>query len=393
MATTRRTALGLLGATSVAATGALAVLTVGSEPAFATTGGPSGRVPKGLQPGGELDRLVADLAARDVFSGNVLITHRGRTVLARSYGMADKARSVPNGPNTLFGLASVAKLFTAVSVAQLAQRGKLRYYDTVGQHVDGFPAEIADRVTIHHLLTHTSGLGDFFGDPGFWETARTWTTARQVTDAIGEFVLKETLAFPPGAGSQYSNSAYHLLGEIVARASGQEYDDYVREHIFRAAGMGSADFYTLPQMRQDRRIAHGYYRPEGSAERIDNIDEQIFAPGAFATSAELERFTHALSEEKLLNPAYTRLTLSPKLPMLPPPGPNLLTVFTGYGPGATLAGDQWSYGHNGSASNGGVIELVFYPDSGYVTVIMSNYEMESIRGIPSLARKLIVEQG
>ncbi|MEV0136701.1 serine hydrolase domain-containing protein [Dactylosporangium sp. NPDC050688] len=393
MTTTRRAALKLLGATSVAATAGLAVQTTGSQPAAAQTGAPSGRVPKGLRPGGELDQLIADMAARDVFSGNVLITHRGQTVLARSYGMADKARSVPNGPDTLFGLASVAKLFTAVSVAQLAQRAKLQYYDTLGMHVDGFPAEIADRVTIHHLLTHTSGLGDFFGDPGYWDVARTWTSVQQVTDGVGQFVRKETLAFPPGAGSQYSNSAYHLLGEIVARVSGQEYHDYVREHIFRTARMRSADFYTLPQLREDRRIAHGYYRPEGSRDRIDNIDEQIFAPGAFATCAQMEQFAHALWEEKLLNPAYTRLTLSPKLPGLPPPGPVPLTVFTGYGPGATLAGDRWSYGHNGGASNGAAAELVFYPDSGYVTVIMSNYEIESIRGIPGLARKLIVEQG
>jgi len=353
--------------------------------------GPCGWIPDGLRPGGELDRLIADLAARDVFSGSVLITYRGRTVLSRSHGMADKARSVRNGPDTLFGLASVAKLFTAVSVAQLAQRGKLQYFDPLGQHVDGFPAGIADRVTIHHLLTHTSGLGDFFGDPGFWETAPTWTSVQQVMAGIGGFVRKETLAFPPGAGSRYSNSAYHVLGEIVARASGQEYHDYVREHVFRAAGMGSADFYTRPQLRADRRIAHGYYRPEGSADRIDNLDEQIFAPGAFATCAQLERFAHALWEEKLLNPAYTRLTLSPKLPSLPPPGPDRLTVFGGYGPGATLAGDRWSYGHNGGASNGAAAELVFYPDSGYVTVILSNYEPESIRGIPGLARKLIVD--
>jgi CubicO group peptidase (beta-lactamase class C family) len=350
-------------------------------------------VPEGLRPGGELDLLIADMAARDVFSGSVLITHRGRTVLSRSHGMADKARSVPNGPDTLFGLASVAKLFTAVSVAQLAQRGKLQYFDTVGQHVDGFAAEVADRVTIHHLLTHSSGLGDFFGDPGYFETARTWTSVRQQMDGIGEFVRGESLAFPPGAGSQYSNSAYHVLAEIVARVSGQEYHDYVREHVFRAAGMGSADFYTTPQWREDRRIAHGYYRPEGSADRIDNIDEQGFLPGPFASCAQMARFAHALWEEKLLNPAYTQLTLSPKVPGPPPPGPVALTVFTGYGPGATLAGDRWSYGHNGASSIGGVVEFVFYPDSGYVTVFMSNYDMDSIRGIPGLARKLIVEQG
>jgi CubicO group peptidase (beta-lactamase class C family) len=393
MTTTRREALGLLGATSLAAGAGLAGMTANAQPAAAHTGSPSERVPEGLRPGGELDRLIADMAARDVFSGSVLITYRGRTVLSRSHGMADKLRSVPNGPDTLFGLASVAKLFTAVSVAQLAQRAKLRYYDPLGMHLDGFPAEISDRVTIHHLLTHTSGLGDFFRAPGFFETARTWTSVQQQMESIGEFVRRETLAFPPGAGSRYSNSAYHLLAEIVARVSGQEYHDYVREHVLHAAGMGSADFYTLPQLREDRHIAHGYYRPPGSADRIDNLDEQWFLPGAFASCAQLERFAHALYQEKLLNPAYTRLTLSPRVPMPPPPDPAAPPIFAGYGPNATLAGDRWSYGHNGGATNGAAAELVFYPDSGYVTAILSNYEMESIRGIPGLARKLIAEQG
>jgi CubicO group peptidase (beta-lactamase class C family) len=383
MTTTRRATLRLLGTASVAAATGLAV------PAGAAAQS-SPRVPAGLRPGGELDRLIADLAARDVFSGSVLITHRGRTVLSRSYGMADKAHSVPIGPDTLFGLASVAKLFAAVAIAQLAQRARLRHLDTIGMYLDGFAPEIADRVTIHHLLTHTSGLGDFFGAPGFWDVAYTWTSVRQQIDAIGAFIRKETLAFPPGAGGRYSNSAYFLLERIVERVSGQDYHDYVREHIFRTAGMGGAGFYTLPQVRADRRIAHGYYRPEGSADRVDNIDRQMFQDGAFATCAQMERFAHALWEERLLDPAYTRLVLSPKLPMPPPPGPDPLTVFTGYGPGATLAGDRWSYGHSGGSSNGAATELIFYPDSGYVTVILSNYEPEAIRGIPGLARRLIV---
>ncbi|GIJ58458.1 serine hydrolase domain-containing protein [Virgisporangium aurantiacum] len=387
MTTTRRATLRLLGTASVAATAGLAVPAGRPRPAAAQS---SPRVPAGLRPGGELDRLIADLAARDVFSGSVLITHRGRTVLSRSYGMADKARQVPIGPDTLFGLASVAKLFVAVAIAQLAQRGTLSHLDPIGRHLDGFPAEIADRVTVHHLLTHTSGLGDFYGDPGFWDVVRTWTSVRQQTDAIGAFVRGETLAFPPGAGSRYSNSAYFLLERIVERVSGQDYHDYVGEHIFRTAGMGNAGFYTVPQLRTDRRIAHGYYRPPGSTDRVDNLDTQMFQPGAFATCAQMERFAHALWEERLLDPAYTRLTLSPRLPMPPPPGPDPLTAFTGYGPIATVAGDHWSYGHSGGATNGAAADLVFYPDSGYVTVILSNYEPESVRGIPGLARRLIV---
>ncbi|MEU8135575.1 serine hydrolase domain-containing protein [Streptodolium elevatio] len=430
----RRAVLGILGASTVAATGAVAA---GATWSAAKDDAPAmGAVPKGLRPGGELDRLVTDEAAKDAFSGSLLVTHRGRTVLARSCGWADKARSVPNGPDTLFGLASVAKLFTAVSVAQLAQHGKLRYDDKLGAHLQGFPADIADQVTIHHLLTHTSGLGDHHGMPGFWETARTWTSETQVFEGIGGFIRKQTLAFPPGAGSGYSNSAYHLLDEIVARASGQPFHDYLRQHVFRATGMAGTDYYTLPQMREDRRIAHSYWRPPGSADRVESLDEQIFVPGAFSTCAEMERFARALSEEKLLNRAYTRLMLSGKTPMppmsagppggpagaqapqpggptgaqapqpggptgaqapqpgaqagaqAPPPGPAPV-AFQGYGPTVTITGDQTWYGHNGGASNGAATELAIYPDSGYVTVILSNYEMESTRPIVRLTRQLI----
>lgn len=389
MTTTRRQALKLAGAASLASAAGLAVQTEGSEPAAAHPSTLPRRVPSGLRPGGELDQVIAASAARDVFSGSVLITYRGRTVLSRSYGMADKARKIPNGPDTMFPLASVSKLFTAVSVTQLAQRGKLLYRDTVGKYLDGFSPEVANGVTIHHLLTHTSGLGDFFVVPGYFEEARKWTSVAQQTAGIGRFVRKETLAFQPGASHRYSNSGYHVLAEIIERISGQPVEDYVREHIFRAAGMGSAGFYSKEQWREDRRLAHGYYRPPGSADRIDNIDEQVFLPGAFASCAQLERFAHALWEEKLLDRAHTGLTLSPKVPTVPPPGPELVT-FQGYGPSVTLGGEHWSYGHNGGSSIGGVIEFVFYPDSGYVTVFISNHEVDSIRGIPGLARKLIV---
>jgi CubicO group peptidase (beta-lactamase class C family) len=389
MTTTRRQALRLAGATSLASAAGLALQTAGSAPAAAHPISLPGRVPRGLRPGGELDKVIAASAAKDVFSGSVLITYRGRTVLSRSYGMADKARKVPNGPDTMFGLASVSKLFTALSVTQLAQRGKLLYRDTVGKYLDGFSPEVADRVTIHHLLTHTSGLGDFFGAPGYFEEARTWTSVAQATAGTGRFVRQETLAFQPGAGHQYSNSGYHVLKEIVERISGVQIQDYIREHIFRAAGMGSAGFYSTAQWRDDRRFAHGYYRPAGSADRIDNIDEQGSLPGAFASCAQLERFAHALWEEKLLDPAHTHLTLSPKVPTVPPPGSDLVT-FQGYGPIVTLGGEHWSYGHNGGSSIGGVIEFVFYPDSGYVTVFMSNHDIDSLRGIPGLARKLII---
>ncbi|TDC71324.1 class A beta-lactamase-related serine hydrolase [Micromonospora sp. KC606] len=137
MTTTRRSMLTLLGAAALAGA-VLAPARAGAAPAAGNVGG---RVPTGLKPGGELDRLVIDLAARDQFSGTVLLTYRGSTVLGRSYGMADKARSVPNGPRTAFALASVTKLFTAVAVAQLVERRGVAYTDPVGRFLDALLRE------------------------------------------------------------------------------------------------------------------------------------------------------------------------------------------------------------------------------------------------------------
>lgn len=183
-------------------------------------------------------------------------------------------------------------------------------------YLDGFAAEIADTVTIHHLLTHTSGLGDYMGMPGYWETARSWTNAAQALAGTMDFIRRETTAFPAGSGTVYSNSGYFLLGEIVARASGQSFTDYLREHVFRPAGMASTGCYTKPQWRDNPRIARPY-RKEPSGERVDTLEEHTFLEGVFATCGDMDRLARALLGNKLLTPAATQLVLSGKLPSRP----------------------------------------------------------------------------
>jgi len=396
MTTTRRSVLGLLGAAPLVAGGVLAASGTG----YAGTGS----IPAGLRPGGALDQFAAALAARDEFSGVLLLTYQGRTVLARSYGMANKELSIPNRPDTLFALASVTKLFTAVSLAQLAQQGKVAYHDKVGTYLDGFPADIADRVTVHHLLTHTSGLGDYMKMPGFWAAAATWTSADEVMDGTMAFIRRSELASPPGTEMLYSNSGYHILGAIVAKISGQSYFGYVREHIFGPAGMCGTDFYTNPQWRDDRRIARPYKKlPSG--ERIDDVAGRIFigtpAGDAFSNCVDMDRFAHALLGGKLLlNPAYTQLTLSEKVPMppqappgspAPPPGATPpQAVFQCYGPQAVVVNNQRALGHAGGAP-GESTEIQWYPESHWVSVILSNYDMGTSLPIAALARELITD--
>jgi CubicO group peptidase (beta-lactamase class C family) len=394
----RRAALGLLGAVPLAATGVLAAGPTRSTASATPVG--AAPVPADLRPGGALDRLAAQLAGQDAFAGTLLLLHHDRPVLARSYGMADKARAIPNRPGTIFSLGSITKLFTAVAVAQLAERGDVAYHETLGTYLDGFPADIADTVTVHHLLTHTSGMGDYMQADQFWAEYLGWTTPAQVMDGITALIRTLPLAFPPGAGWTYSNSAYHLLGAIVAKVSGLSYHDYVRTHVFAAAGMASSDFYTRDQWRADPRIAHPYRGPAGG--RTDDVDQRLFigtpAGDAFSTCQDLGRFARALLGHRLVGRLHTDITLSPKVPIvLPappphaPPGPPLRAAFSCYGPVYFALADQRVIWHNGGAP-GVSTELQTYPDSGWVFVVLSNYDLHTVDPIAALARSLITRE-
>jgi CubicO group peptidase (beta-lactamase class C family) len=373
MTTTRRSVLGVLGAAgAMLATGAVAG--AASTPARADVRA--------------FDQFVKEQAAMDAFSGSLLLVHRGRPVLARSYGRAND--TAPNGPDTLFAMASVTKLFTAVAVAQLAQAGKIAYSGTLGTYLGGFPAKIADTVKVHHLLTHTSGLGDTFTMPGYLEEALTWTGVDQVMNGTTDYIRRTSLEFAPGAGSRYSNAAYHVLGAIVAQVSGKSYYDYVREHVLRPAGMTTTDFYTRPQWHTDSRIAHPYAK-QPSGERADTIDQRLYvgtpAGDAFTTCADMARFAFALQGSKLLDRAFTGITLSGKVPPPPQPGPPRGVPRVGfqcYGPVTLLVNNQWVTGHGGGAP-GTSTDFQMYPDSEWVTVILSNYDYDG--GPPPVVMK------
>ncbi|WP_331766232.1 serine hydrolase domain-containing protein [Embleya sp. NBC_00896] len=411
MTSTRRRMLGALGAVPLAAGTVVATGGAARGDDFARSAKDPvhlGPVPDALKPGGELDRFVADLAAKDEFSGTLLLTRRGRPVLSRAYGMADKQRNAPIGPDTIFALASVTKLFTAVAVTRLVQRGRLAYHATLGSYLDGFPPEIADRVTLHHLLTHTSGLGDHRETPGYAEAAAGWTTADQVMDGTLGFIRKGGTAFPPGAGSRYSNSGYHLLGTIVAKVSGRSYFDHVREEVFRPAGMADTDFVTAPRWRQDRRVARPYVK-QTSGQRVDDVAGRMFigtpAGDAFSTCRDMDRFARALLGDKLLDPPFTRLVLGGKTPLGPPPkGPTPTgptdpppgggggtppqAMFQCYGPTGMLIDNQWVIGHGGGA-DGESTNIDMYPDGGWVAVILSNYDRDTVRPIAGMVRRII----
>ncbi|MFI7063160.1 serine hydrolase domain-containing protein [Kribbella sp. NPDC050124] len=385
-ASSRRVALGLLTALPLATSGVPA-----AAPARAADR--SGAIPKDTRPGGAYDRYVAKLAAEDRFSGTVLLAHRGRTVLARAYGLADRQRRIPNRLDTIYNLASAAKPFTGLAIVQLAQRNKLRFTDLIGQHLTGYPAATADRVSIHHLLTHTSGL------PNFPNADR-----KQVTHSVEEETAfhnsghrQVVPAFVPGSKHSYSSTGFSILGEIVESISGLPFHEYIRRNIFQPAGMTSSAYYTRPDWLTDPRIAHPYiYQTDGNrVDGVRNLDAGAVlnggqgtnaarafigsgGGGGFSSAPDLVRFAQALARPgTLLDPAFTEVYLGPKFPTLPlsgRPAPGN-QQFAAYGPICGIVDNQRLTTHGGGIA-GGNTNWTIYRDGDWIGVILCNYDLD-----------------
>lgn len=301
-------------------------------------------------------------AARDKFSGAVLVARNGAPIFSGAYGVADREKKIPNKLGTRFRIGSMNKMFTAVSVLQLVQAGKVNLTDSLGRYLTNYPnKDVASKVTIHHLLTHTGGTGDIFG-PEFNAHRRDLRTLDDYVKLYG----KRSLEFEPGSRWAYSNYGFVLLGVVIERVSGESYYDYVRDHVYKPAGMISSGSESEDEVVPERSI--GYTKSGGSWH--PNTDSLPFrgssAGGGYSTVEDLLRFANALASHKLLGAHYTELLTTGKVDT---PGGGHYA----YGFGDRLAGGVRSFGHGGGAPgmNG---DLTIYPQSGYVVAILANQD-------------------
>jgi CubicO group peptidase (beta-lactamase class C family) len=243
------------------------------------------------------------VAKAGAFSGAVLIAEGGKPVLEAAYGLADREARTPATPQTQFRFGSMGKMFTAVSIMQLAQAGKLDLTAPIGRYLTDYPnADIATKVTIDNLLTHTGGTGDIF-------TPAYFAKRLEVKDAKDYVALFGARApnFAPGARTEYSNYGFMLLGRIVEVVSGQSYDDYIAAHIFAPAHMtatGNQPETTILPHRATGYMARG-------AKLVSAADTQPWrgtpAGGGYSTVGDLAKFADALMANRLLDAAHTRL--------------------------------------------------------------------------------------
>src|SRR6266481_3538551 len=227
-------------------------------------------------------------AAADRFSGALLVVKDGKPVFTAAYGLADREKKISNKLNTRFRIGSMNKMFTAVSILQLVQAGKIQLTDPLGKYLTDYPnTDVASKVTIHHLLSHTGGTGDFFGPQ--------YNAHRQELRALQDYVTlygKRDLAFEPGSRWAYSNYGFLLLGLVIEEVSGVSYYDYVRDHVYKPAEMTSSDSLAENEVVSDRSI--GYTKMGETHEWHPNTDtlppRATSAGGGYSTVEDLLRF-------------------------------------------------------------------------------------------------------
>ena len=296
------------------------------------------------------------------FSGAVLVARGDTLIYADAVGLADRRSGRVNTLDTPINLGSINKMFTGIAIAQLQAAGKLDWQDTVGKHLPDFPnAKIRDHVTIHQLLTHTSGVGDYFNPA---HAAR-----RHELDTQQEFLetfVDDPLRFEPGEGLEYSNGGPVILGLIIEAVSGSDYYQYVRDHIYRPAGMTHADHYRRDDTAAG--FALGYLQAEDGAWQDNGSDLSLrgsAAGGGYASARDLFAFSRALARERLLTRAQLETLWTPHQQTGP----------MAYGYLSSIGGTperRW-VGHNGGAP-GISAEFMHYPEDGLVIVVLANQD-------------------
>ncbi len=302
-----------------------------------------------------LEKHLDDLVKADGFSGVVLVARNGKPFFQKAYALASKEHNVANGLDTKFNLGSINKLFTQVAIWQLVEQGKLSLDDTLAKLLPDYPNRTAaQKITVRHLLTMTSGIGDIFGEK-FEATPK--DKLRELKDFIPLFA-NEPLAFEPGTRQRYSNGGYVLLGAIIEKLSGLSYYDYVREHIFKVAGMENTDSFEADSIVTN--LASGYTRvgsPQGL--RRNNFYTRpargSSAGGGYSTAVDLLKFTIAVRNNKLRVPDFRN----------PETGAHATN--------ATKDLNSTGFGMAGGAPGINAVVL-FNPVTGFTTVVMSNYD-------------------
>ncbi|HWS78045.1 MAG TPA: serine hydrolase [Thermomonas sp.] len=308
----------------------------------------------------DIQALVERHAQLDLFSGTVIVADDGKTLYAGAHGEANKDHRIPNRLDTSHNIGSIGKTFTAVAIMQLVEAGKLRLDDKLAKFLPDFPFPEKHAITVQQLLNHSSGLGDYMEHEDY---KRSMAGIDTIADIL-PLIQSQKPLFAPGERFGYSNSGMVVLGAIIEKASGLDYAEYLRRHIFEPAGMQHSHLAQEDDVLANRSIG---YLPTPAGGYRANVREIMPASadgGLRTTAQDLLRFDQALNGNTLLN-VDSRQTMFTTVGPVP---------FYASGWFTKRVGDHLAVGHGGGAP-GINAEFRRYPDDGYTVIVLSNYDM------------------
>ena len=316
------------------------------------------------------------------FNGSALVAENGKVIYRGAFGKANMEWDIPNTPDTRFRLGSITKQFTAMLTLQLVEQGKIKLDGKIADYLPDYRKDIGEKVTVHHLLTHTSGIPSYTGQPGFF--ANVSRNPYKVADFVKQYT-SGNLEFEPGTKYSYNNSGYFLLGAIIERITGKTYEQALKEMIFDRVGMKNTGYDRHDPLIPKR--ASGYAKTKDGYANAAYLDMSIpYAAGSmYSTVEDLYLWDQALYTDKLLTAQSKELMYKPFL--------------NNYAYGWIVTNASFKINEqpvqmilHGGGINGFATMLVRFPKEKHLIVLLDNTGSGNLEGLSERLAKIIHNQ-
>ena len=257
---------------------------------------------------------VSNIQSKVDFSGSILVEGKDKVLLDKSYGYSNRSEQIKNNTTTRFGIASGCKLFTAIAVCQLVEEGKISFDTKLSDCLNIDFKHFDNKVTIHHLLTHTSGIPDYFDEEVMEDFEELWVKnpmyqIRKISDFL-PFFQDGTMKHQVGEGFHYNNAGYILLGLLIEQISNMEFSEYIQKNIFDKANMTKSGYFSFDYLPENTSL--GYIdNPDGTwRSNIYSLPVKGGSDGgAYVTVSDMAKLWQALFNHQLLSKEYTNKIL------------------------------------------------------------------------------------
>jgi CubicO group peptidase (beta-lactamase class C family) len=303
------------------------------------------------------------------WSGTILVAQKGNVLISKGYGLADRENDVPNTSQTKHAIGSMTKAFTAMAIMMLQERGQLTVQDPICKYILNCPTAWKP-ITLHHLLTHTSGIQSY--------TESNIPVQNNIT-TCQEFTLEEALAiltalpqdFTPGTQYLYGNSGYYLLGAVIEKVSGESYENFIQKNILQPLGMTETGYDRLSTIVKNRASGYSFDQTQGQYVNApgEDVSQEYAAGGLYSTVGDLYKWDQALYTDRLVS-KETMATIFTSMVSIPDLG--------GYGYGWVISQQS---GHSVIWHDGFVYgfasQINRYPDDQVTIIVLSNVDNEN----------------